>query len=95
MKYSGNAKNWLKFLFGLIMLIAFAGVLASGFTPPGICGEVLRHNQDYDIDASPFWYGDVENMQEYEAGVKEMRELANTVDKNETEVTVIEPEKSE
>ncbi|MCK4462543.1 MAG: hypothetical protein KAW46_12110 [candidate division Zixibacteria bacterium] len=38
-------------------------------TTPGICGEVLRHNQSQDIDASPLFYTDVENMAELEEGL--------------------------
>jgi hypothetical protein len=49
---------------GLAIIVGMALFFASGYTPPGICGEVLRHNQQADIDASPFFYGDVENMLE-------------------------------
>jgi hypothetical protein len=68
--------DWLRFLAGLFALALFAGFFASGYTPPGICGEVLRHNQANEIDASPFFYGDVENMAEYEQGVRQMRDAA-------------------
>jgi hypothetical protein len=56
------------------------GFFASGYAPPGVCGEVLRHNQEAQIDASPFFYGDVENMAEYEQGVRQMREEAKEKD---------------
>ncbi len=46
------------------MIGGAAAFFASGYTPPGICGEVVRHNQQNDIDASPFFYGDVENFSE-------------------------------
>lgn len=66
-----------RFAVGLCALIAFAGVFASGLTPPGPLGEVLRHNQDNDIDASPLIYSDVEHMAQLEAGVKQLREAAD------------------
>jgi len=64
----------IKFMIGLILLAGFYTLLASGATPPGIAGEVLRHNRTHNIDASPFWYGDVENMADYERGVRTLRE---------------------
>jgi hypothetical protein len=75
-------KRLRRFFVGLIILAAFYAVLASGYTPPGICGEVLRHNMENDIDASPFWYMDLENMSEYEAAVANLRlrRLQETVD---------------
>jgi hypothetical protein len=67
--YMGNDSIDLKtrltrFAVGLLIVAGMACFFASGYTPPGICGEVLRHNQQADIDASPFFYGDVENMLE-------------------------------
>ena len=62
-----------RFTFGLIVLAGLVLFFASGYSPPGVMGEVLRHNQEYQIDASPFFYGDVENMSEYEEGVRLMR----------------------
>jgi len=62
-----------RFVVGLVLLAAFYSVFASGYTPPGIAGEVLRHNREYEIDASPLWYMEVENMQELEEGVRHMR----------------------
>ena len=55
------------------LMVAF---FASGYAPPGVWGKVLRHNQEMKIDASPFFYGDVENMTELENGLKELREAA-------------------
>ncbi len=65
-----------RFLLGLFLLAVFYSIFASGYTPPGIAGEVLRHNRECDIDASPLWYMEVENMQEIERAVQTMRELA-------------------
>jgi hypothetical protein len=62
-----------KFLLGLAALIALAGFFASGVTPPGICGEVLRHNQANRIDASPLLYQEVQHMHELELRVAAMR----------------------
>jgi hypothetical protein len=69
-----TGKRWLKFLAGILILGSFVWLLTTGYTPPGILGEVIRHNQANDIDASPFFYGDVENMTELEEGLKELME---------------------
>ena len=58
------AARWGRLAMGVCLLGAMFGFFASGYTPPGICGEVIRHNQQAVIDASPFFYGDVENMLE-------------------------------
>ncbi len=57
-----------RFILGLAALAAMVSFFASGITPPGICGEVLRHNQANDIDASPLLYSEVEHMFELEDG---------------------------
>jgi hypothetical protein len=49
--------KWLRFTVGIGLLAAMISFFASGYTPPGVCGEVIRHNQQADIDASPFFYG--------------------------------------
>ncbi len=69
-----TAKKWLKFLLGIFLLGGFVWFLSTGYTPPGILGEVIRHNQANQIDASPFFYGDVENMTELEEGLKALIE---------------------
>jgi len=75
--YKTTARTrWMRFILGLCGLIALALFFASGYTPPGICGEVVRHNQQADIDASPFFYGDVENMLELIEAAEQMRESA-------------------
>ncbi len=68
--------RWLRFCGGLIALALFAGFFASGYSPPGAFGEVLRHNQKCDIDASPLLYSEVEHMAELEAGVERQRDQA-------------------
>ena len=75
-----RVKAWLRFLFGIIALTLFFGFFASGYSPPGICGEVLRHNQAHDIDASPLLYSEVENMSELEEGVRQLRIQASLRD---------------
>jgi hypothetical protein len=69
-------RDWLKFVSGLILLGGMIFFFASGYSPPGVCGEVLRHNQANEIDASPLIYSEVENMAELEAGVRELRREA-------------------
>jgi hypothetical protein len=56
----------------MIVFLTLYYVIASGYTPPGIGGEVLRHNQRYNIDASPLFYTEVENMSELEIGLKKL-----------------------
>lgn len=73
MAISGDrVKEWLKFFAGLLSLAAVIGFLGSGISPPGALGEVLRHNQRYDIDATPLFYSEVENMAELEQGACEL-----------------------
>ena len=54
------------------IILFIAAVFASGYTPPGVAGEVIRHNRDADIDASPFFYGDVDNMLELIEGAERL-----------------------
>lgn len=65
--------RWFKFFIGLVILAILIFFFASGYSPPGILGEVLRHNQAEGIDASPLFYTEVENMSELEDGVKRLR----------------------
>jgi len=60
----------IKFAVGLLLLGGLAFFLGSGITPPGIAGEVIRHNQEHRIEATALIYSDLEDMQELE------RELA-------------------
>jgi len=60
----------IKFIIGLLLLSGLFLFFASGITPPGIAGDVLRHNQANNIDASPLFYTDVDNMSEIEDSLK-------------------------
>lgn len=71
--YAGFARRLARFLAGLILLALAVWFFASGYTPPGAAGAVLRHNQANDIDASPLFYTEVEHMQALEDGVAELR----------------------
>ena len=62
----------LRFFLGAGILILAAMFFMSGFTPPGILGEVIRHNQELNIDASPFFYGDIENFSEIIEAAEQM-----------------------
>jgi hypothetical protein len=66
--------RWIKFSIGLAILAMMIVFFSSGYTPPGILGEVLRHNKACSIDASPLFYSEVENMDELERGVRELIE---------------------
>lgn len=59
---TGRFLAWLKLFGGACVITGIAILFGSGLTPPGVCGEVIRHNQEAEIDASPFFYGDVDNM---------------------------------
>jgi hypothetical protein len=66
-------KRLLRLALGLTLLSLFAGLVMSGATPPGIAGEVVRHNRELGVDASPLFYTEVENMAELEEGVRRLR----------------------
>ena len=66
--------NWYKLLAGLVIVAGITLFFMSGYAPPGKTGEVLRHNQTNDIDASPLFYSEVEHMAELEQGVAAMRD---------------------
>lgn len=76
---------WLKLLVGTILLGLLVLVLFSGYTPPGILGEVVRHNQEADVDTSPFFYGDVEKMTEIFEEAEQMHRDALLQDVNTTQ----------
>jgi len=73
---NSQIRRWANFLGGLLILGAAVIFFMSGLYPPGICGKVLRHNEEAKIDASPFFYGDVENMNELIAGAEDWRQRA-------------------
>ena len=76
---SARTGRWIRFLIGLAALGACIAFFASGYSPPGALGEVLRHNQEHDIDASPLFYSEVENMHELEAGLAELMGRAGAI----------------
>jgi len=76
-----RAAAWGRLGVGLTVLAAVVSFLASGITPPGVFGEVLRHNQDCGIDASPLFYSEVEHMACLEAGVAALRREASFRDR--------------
>lgn len=59
----------IRLAIGLAGLTAMAAFFMSGVTPPGVCGEVLRHNRANHIDASPLFYSEVEHMPALEAAL--------------------------
>jgi hypothetical protein len=63
---TGLARRLIRFAVGLALLSLVVLFFASGYTPPGAAGDVLRHNQANDIDASPLFYTEVEHMHELE-----------------------------
>jgi|GEM_PF-5603577 len=62
-----------RLLIGLALLSGPTALLMSGVTPPGPAGEVLRHNREQRIDASPLFYSEVENMAQLEAALRDSR----------------------
>jgi len=73
-------KRWVRFIIGLALLALAVVFFSSGYSPPGAFGEVLRHNQELSIDASPLFYSEVENMAELEKGLIELIEKKNNPD---------------
>lgn len=71
-KENSLSRRWLRFIVGLLLLVLMVVFFGSGYTPPGIFGEVLRHNQACSIDASPLFYSEVENMAELEKGLQDI-----------------------
>ena len=78
----GIGRRCLRFLAGLLIFAAVAWLFASGYSPPGVCGEVLRHNQAMNIDASALFYQDVEHASALEEGVRVMRLKAESLRRN-------------
>ena len=54
--------KWLRFGAGLLLLVAFIALLATGPTP----GAVLKHNLDQEIQATALFYMDLDRMPEIE-----------------------------
>ena len=63
--------SWGRFV---VCVVAFIGVIfffTKGATPPGAFGTVVRHNQAKAIDATPYFYSEVENIIELQAALDE------------------------
>jgi hypothetical protein len=56
----------MRFFVSIALLLGFAFLLSRGYTPPGAAGEVFRHNQRNDIDATPLFYTEVEDSSAFE-----------------------------
>ena len=60
----------LRFLAGLVLLGGLITALAVGPTP----GPVLRNNAEQDIEASALFYMDLDDMQDLELHLEQLRE---------------------
>ena len=69
------AVRLMRLAIGLVIFSLLAGFFMSGYSPPGVAGEVLRHNQEHRIDASPLFYTEAERMSELEAAIHLRRAL--------------------
>jgi hypothetical protein len=97
LRHLSFVKRLIRFLSGTCLFCLIVTFFMSGYTPPGAVGEVVRNNQTNDIDASPYYYSDVENMAELEEGVRERRlEAAGKDRKVQTQPTssIRRPERS-
>jgi hypothetical protein len=73
--------KWQRFSIAMLFLALVILFFSSGWTPPGPAGDVLRHNQQRDIDASPLFYSEVENITDLQ------KELAAGLDSARTDST--------
>jgi len=64
----------VRLALGLTVFASATALLMSGWTPPGVAGEVIRHNQALGLDASPLFYSDVEDMVSLEASARTLHE---------------------
>ena len=53
---------WAKFVAGAMLLTCAVLLLMQGYAPPGPAGDVFRNNLENDIDATPFFYTEVESL---------------------------------
>lgn len=53
---------WAKFVAGTMLLTFAVLLLMQGYAPPGPAGDVFRHNLENRIDATPFFYTEVESL---------------------------------
>lgn len=71
--------SWGRFA---VCVFGFAAVLfffTRGVTPPGVFGEVVRHNRAGAIDATPYFYTEVENIVELQAGIEQWWSKTDTM----------------
>ncbi len=54
--------DWAKFVAGTVLLTCVVLLLMQGYAPPGPAGDVFRHNLENRIDATPFFYTEVESL---------------------------------
>jgi hypothetical protein len=62
--------KWLRFVAGLVVLVGFIALLATGPTP----GPVLQHNLDQEIQATALFYMDFDEMQNLERRLETLLE---------------------
>ena len=53
---------WAKLVAGTLLLTFIVLLLMQGYAPPGPAGEVFRNNLRNRIDATPFFYTEVESF---------------------------------
>ena len=53
---------WARLAAGTMLLTFVVLLLMQGYAPPGPAGEVFRHNLANQIDATPFFYTEVESL---------------------------------
>lgn len=69
MQKNSLTSRLLKFCLGLCILLGFILLVMYAPVPSGITGEVIRHTQFAEIDATPLIYSDLYNMQDLESNV--------------------------
>ncbi len=67
------ALRLIRFFVGLFLIFGLFIILASSSPPVGVTGDVLRHNLEADIDATPLFYSEVENIVEIDRKLQELR----------------------
>ena len=66
-------KSWFRFILGILLLTAFVLVVTIAPVPAGFAGDVIRHNIEEGIDATPLFYSEFEEMSEWENDLRIMR----------------------
>ena len=57
-----HKNKWLRFAIGLALVAGLFFTLAYAPPPPGVAGEVVRHNLEQDIDAYVLFYQELDKM---------------------------------